>query len=414
MPFRPRSKLTRRRLAQYRRDYHNSNRRPFYLPSYRTNCLLLREGLNVIWEDIMNDLRAWLIEDDHQRVEMILMANVRGMTLNHLPLYCSPTLIEKIIEAGITVNFNLELTDYLKVRGFEELDYIDNVRYNIKNHLSPDFILEIDIGTNHLLRPLFKLVNQPYRVTTRNLSYGIDINFDEILEVDNDRDKDKLANYCVRNNNLNFLEVLLSTGYVPSIELLVKYRCRSDIITVILGSIYLTDDYKVQYLTEVYSYQCTQSIQFHNNPLHIGYLKMIDKDDYHKLHPIYRNFLTDGIVPVSGNVIDSNRLSRYQSIGLSDDNDNFLKYLQWKGIELPPPIVGRQYKSIVRIKENSELIDNIIKQSYRYDHMIILAQLMNEGLINLREYAGKGYYTIDRLCEYQPIMKTKAVRSIKL
>lgn len=462
------SKNVRQRLDQFRDSYYKSKIRPCHIPSYRSNHILLSERLDVIWDDLANDIRYWLMENNHRRVKTLLTARVSGLTITNIPLDCSPTVIDKIIEAGITVNFDTCLSNHNSFYTLSRTTYIFNVIHNIRKHLDSSFILDINSGEYDLLREIFTYIKQPYRLNNHIKSRWSTIDFDQLLTspIDND-----VINCCVTDNGHGLLEAVLSTGYIPDIKSITWHKPSVKIMILILESSHLSDEYKIEYVTRICSEHVIVSMEIYYNPTCAKYLRMINKKDYDRIRVAsYRRFIIDGVItPISksyhiteaiehydldyikeysmgkhrhydldlGTIIfrkledqalvlwkdtlteqqktrlyesimkDDSKLSRCTNPRLREywskipcDNENFIKYLEWKGIDLPPSI-GNRDRSMIRIRRNisPDMITGLMRESYQDSNLTTLIRLINEGLVNMADYTDVKCSIIDKLDE---------------
>lgn len=342
-----------RLLQQLREAYAASDQRPYKIDGYLSNHQLLKEGLNVFWNNMELHLRYWLIKNRHDNVKALLESEyLKDKTIKNIPLYCSPSLIDKIVGAGVIVEFNLDQLSGLEDDRYEvnQLQYSIDVATNVHNHLS-DYIPRIMVGRYYLLRQFFKLVNRPYHLYVSediDCSKNLDIHLEDVFELDN---LETLLQYCLINQSNGFVEVILSK-YTPPVENLIN-------------------EYLVSSLTRNRQ-SCSESY----------YQSMIKRD----------SLLSECINPV---------LKEYWSI-IPTDNENFLKFLEWSGIELPPSIGVDCSATRISCNPSSEAIETLIKMKC----VLPLIQLMYRKAINIRDYSYCESSIVDRLIPYQLITQS--------
>ena len=460
------------RLDQIDESYRQSTVRPFVIDNHHSNIHLLSRrcdvvwdgtqflsrGYDIIWDGIVDNIGNAIYLQDDDRLKLLLKANVRGLTISQLPLATYHQYVVRLIKAGVMIEFDTTINydDEQNV-----LTSVINIYQNVvKTQIGP---LSIHIGENYFLQQFLKLTNIPYRLIGLNddNKRGMYIRFDEVFDLD-DQFKDGVMEYFCHNQYHGYIEALLTTDYIPPIELLVNSTPKIRTVIVILESS-LTDGYKVSYLTRRLTEGGLPNDDYHfyYHPTCLKYLRMID--DYQSLPSSIRMFLSEGAIPLSPNsttlrtainnydldYINSNQTERlgyiisdedyviihltrlgrnrkrdhYEAMvkhdgrlaecinpGVSQywsqvpvDNENFLKYLQWKGIQLPPN--RRNINSITQLSRNPDrsIITKLVNTVDSNRSIIILIQLMSRGLIDIRDYLDTNSCIAKMLANYQPI-----------
>ena len=461
------SRTNKSKLDRDRHQYQLSDIRPLRIEWNNYNYLLLRDQLDVTWIELPNDLRNAVIDGGVLIVKSLLRARVNGLTLTNIPLTTSHQLINLLTESGIVVKFK-EL-DTLSSHNFNYsiLRDVINIRENMINHRLP---ISIHIGENYLLQQFLKLTNTHYRLIGLRTNI-FNVQLDELLDLE-DEFKDDVFINCVRNNYHSYLDVLLSTDYTPILSRLVDDTNDLRTVAMILES-HLHDDYKISYLNQwltkgrMYKLDC----RLYHDPICLKYLRMID--DCTLLPEAVKEYLIDGRLPkypdsttltfaiknynleyINGHpngdidlptltnmnagdyVIILSNLNQdvkdgvYQSIMNNNmmisrcadsrlreywsrvpiKNERFLKYIQWKGEPLPPPIEGMC--STIHLTNNidNSIIKELVNDRHNYQSMLDLIQLMHRGVINIRSYDGPINAAIKLLTPYQPVRSIKGIR----
>ena len=486
-----------KKLNKVRISYANSSERPFKIKNNLNNHELIREELNVTWPKMARHLQEFIKNLEYDKVENLLKSSrINELTID-IQLYTSPELVARMKRFGVKINFDWYILSLksLNTKNHSLIELCENVKSNLAQYNRP--IPGIDLDGNRLLIEFFKLTKTPY-YTIYNWNCSPNIILNDIFEVE-PRYRDALMERCLINYN-GYIEPLLSTGYTPSIEVLMNCSHCYTIATVvhILECPQLTDDYKIKYLTRIL--KSGKNYQFnalYHNSTSVKYLKMIGDEELGSISKNVREFIINGTIPpieydtdnklgiinylsyydagkieswteeididmiirsnyeyrallLIKNLSEEDRDRLYSSMVNRDtclmycvnsglekccesrwsriptNNENFIQYLEWRRhsyedceVELPPAI-GADY-SLTRLSksENLEievkrLLDEleVNEVSNRYDITLLIVQLMNLRVVNLRQYLDRGYKIVDQLMPYLASMKTKNARRI--
>lgn len=323
---------------------------------------------------------------------------------------------------------------------------------------------------------------------------GHDIEFSDFLEID-DEHKDYALRLYQDCGMYIGVDAILSTGCSDSIKFNVSRTTRA--LSAILEYPYLSDQWKIEHLTQSLIMCPYHDHQLYHNPTLVKYMKMIPVAEVENLSTDYKEFILNGTIPTLsysphldkpvsyisnydiGNLklflvdnkiehlnIDGGMARDYallifeQSITdqwdqhykdrifssminnedircgltkssicadprLSDywsriptDDELFLQFLNWRGVELPPPIGDEP--SIARLSKRCTT-DDVLGLIYIIEYsehdqlshraLIVLLQLINRRIVDIRSYLEYDHPTVYALMEYLPTYG-KSSRSI--
>ena len=457
--------------------YAKSSQRPFKIKNHPNNYVLIGEELDVVWPKMAQHLGEFIKNLEYGKVEIMLKSRrIIELTID-VQLYTSPELVARMKRLGVKINFDRYILS-LKPLNTNLIELCENVRSNLAQYNLP--IPGIALDGNRLLIEFFKLTKTPY-YTIYNWHCSPSMSLNDVFEV-KPRYRDALMERCLISYH-GFIEPLLSTGYIPSIEVLMNCsRCYTiGTVVHILECSQLTDDYKIKYLIRILKDRSNYQFDaLYYNATSVKYLKMLKVDDIQ--HDTIREFIINGTIPEIEydidyepsiidylNYYDVKKLSLVEEVdidpiieaccedsalhflnnvdrdrlysslvnkdtslmkctdsGLKEywsriptNNESFLQFLDYRrsqgdeGIELPPAI-GDDY-SLTRLSRSSELkteVRRLLSKASEYEVVLLIVQLMNRGLVNLRPYLEYGFDIVDQLIQYQVIRTTKNTRTI--
>ena len=453
------SKNMNKRLNQSRRFYATRSERPVKIKNNPHNYTLLEE-LDVVWSGMARDLERFLKNMEYDKVEIILKGRVRGLRVG-TQLHTHPELIVRMKQLGITPVFDTY------PGSLTSIELCENVRTNVIEY---NLTVNVNMEEHYLLIEFFKL--------TKTLNYTIHYDWkgprslllNDMLELEG-VSKNDLMKWCLLYHN-GYIEPLLSTGYIPSIETLTTYWYYGRTIISVLNCPQLTDEYKVEYLTHILNDDRYNDLQLYYHPTSIKYMKNCSSIKA-------MNFINNGIVPGLREYNDTiyQTLHHYdirniESIGMIDkiirkeceekaliilknssnevkdklyssmvekdinlmkctdpelkeywsrvptNNENFLQFLDYRrsqgdeGVELPPAI-GEDY-SLTRLSKSENIdkeVGRLLDESENESVILLIVQLMRRRVINLRPYLESGFKIVDQLIPYQSILTSKNSRT---
>ena len=291
---------TTKHFNNVRAGYQLQSEYPMIIKYNYHNYLLLLEGLDITWPRIRQQLNTFIDTTEYDKVDIMLKGRVQGLSVN-IQLYTPPELIVRMRQLGIEVTFNQSLRSLsiIKSKTVTLIQLCENIRSNVTtNNLN----IIVNLAEHRLLIEFFKLTKTPSHHLTFTYEWTgtTNITVAEMLELE-DVDSNIIMKWCLRHRS-DYIEPLLSTGYIPPIELLIECIHHYSTTLAILQYPQLTDDYKVEFVTRLIErwsdvHYIIIMRMYYRHPILVKYLKMIKAEDIDRLPDTAIEFIINGIVP---------------------------------------------------------------------------------------------------------------------
>lgn len=446
-------RVRRVHLRRFRQEYERSIVRPARVRSHKNNYLLLDAGWDVIWDTLIDDIRDAIKTDNHNRLSILLKANIERIDL---PVTIDAGIIDQLRSRDIIVNL---LMDSHPNNIAERLNLSVNYR---------DANLTIE-GCDPISRECARLVKTEYTADSscHKVIYSYQHMIDEFFS-SSEMAKHDLFAFYVTNNYTGRLIVILELGYSTDWSSLpiggfytfitmIKSIINEDEKFKLFKSYveYCDDDqiYNHPYLNEFWYRLHEEGVDIPRYPdrpyddvsYRLRYYlrtyradmvnEIIDYEDLiHRAAdysvPMSINYLEilGGRIPeelrahLAKKIINNNVemyltnpvLSEYWST-IPTDNDELLMYLEYRELPLPPIKMYRLCLARLRSCDNineevrSLLDDYTYNRSDKYDIELLILQLINNRLINIRNY--RGYPLADMIIPHSSIYTMKNSRT---